>query len=67
MIILLLLLLLMAGILVTDLLAYLPLSLLNVVHLPRWLGWLLLLSIVVGLMGDGPGGPSSGDRRSPLE
>ncbi|MGB3615886.1 MAG: hypothetical protein WBA10_18975 [Elainellaceae cyanobacterium] len=65
--ILLLLLLLLGGVWLTDLLAYLPLSLIAMIHLPRWLCWLLVVGLVAGLMGDGPRGPTAGDHRPPWE
>ncbi len=58
MVIILLLLLLVGGVLLTDLLAYLPLYLIGLLHLPQWFGWFFLATVVVGLMGD---------RRTPLE
>ncbi|MEO0409777.1 MAG: hypothetical protein AAF289_20740 [Cyanobacteria bacterium P01_A01_bin.135] len=52
-----LLLLLIGGVVLTDLLAYLPISILGLLHLPRWLAWIGLVAIVAGLMGSGPKPP----------
>ena len=57
MVIILLVLLLVGSVWLTDLLAYLPLSLLYALHLPRWIGWVILVAIAAGLLGDGPPGP----------
>ncbi|MGF1512169.1 MAG: hypothetical protein ACFB5Z_00515 [Elainellaceae cyanobacterium] len=47
-----LLLLLVGGVLLTEFLAYLPLYIIHMLHIPQWIGWFLLGAIVVGLMGD---------------
>ncbi|MGF1536284.1 MAG: hypothetical protein ACFB4J_07355 [Elainellaceae cyanobacterium] len=49
---LLLLLLLVGGVLLTEVLAYLPLYLIHLLHIPQWIGWFVLCALVVGLMGD---------------
>lgn len=49
---LLLLLLFVGGVLLTEVLAYLPLYLIHLLHIPQWVVWVILGALIVGLMGD---------------
>ena len=43
--------LIILGIGVTDVLAFGPLALLNLLHIPQWLGWALVLGAIAWFMG----------------